>query len=62
MTGHYMTKEGVATVCKNCLYWGNTMKGFNGVMGSCGNANQKQRMTFYFNKCVNFWPKHEYRK
>lgn len=60
--GYYMTKEGVSITCKNCLYWGNTSKLFNGAMGSCGNANQKQRLTYYFNKCEHFWPKSEYRK
>lgn len=57
-----MTKEGISTICKNCLYWGNTSKFFNGVMGSCGNANQKQRIQAYFNECEYFWPKSEYRK
>ena len=60
--GHYMTKEGVSITCKNCLYWGNTKRGLNGVMGSCGNANQRLDFTFYFNKCGHFWPKPEYRK
>lgn len=47
--GHYMTKEGVETICKNCLYWGNTYKFLNKVLGSCGNANQKLDYVFYFN-------------
>lgn len=59
--GHYMTKEGVSIICKNCLYWGR-VKYSNGVMGTCGNANQKQRNVFFFNSCVHFWPDHEYRK
>lgn len=62
MSRHYMTKEGVSIVCRNCLYWGNTNKLLGGNMGSCGNANQKNRMTCYFNTCANFWPKHQYRK
>ena len=56
-----MTKEGVSIICKNCLYWGRIKYG-NGVMSTCGNANQKQRNVFYFNSCVHFWPDHEYRK
>lgn len=59
--GHYMTKDGVAIVCKNCLYWGNTATAFNGNMGSCGNANQGNRLMPYFRKCEHFWPKPEYR-
>lgn len=56
--GRYMTKEDISIICKNCLYW--SYKG--GVIGTCGNANQKQRLQFYFRECEHFWPKHEYRK
>ncbi len=62
MSGHYMTKEGVSIICKNCLYWGNTYKFLNKVLGSCGNANQKLDYVFYFNDCGYFWPKAEHRK
>lgn len=58
MSGHYMTKEGVPIICKNCLYW--SYKGV--VIGTCGNANQKQRIQFYFKDCEHFWPKQEHRK
>ena len=56
--GHYMTKDGVSIICRNCLYW--SFKG--GVIGTCGNANQEKRLQFLKNKCMNFWPKPEYRK
>ncbi len=56
--GHYMTKDGVSTVCKNCMYWDYRGGGF----GDCGNANQIHKTPFYFMKCQYFWPKPEYRK
>ena len=56
--GHYMTKDGVPTVCKNCMYW--NYRG--GGLGDCGNANQIHEIPFYFMNCQYFWPKPEYRK
>lgn len=54
--GHYMTKEGVPIICKNCLYWSISK------YSTCGHANQKLgRVTGPANTCGDFWPKHQHR-